>query len=77
LITHPSSDAISLTEIPNATDVTAAIGPEGGWTDDEVRIAIEHGFETVDLGRRILRIETASTVVASVMAQKFSWKRVN
>jgi 16S rRNA (uracil1498-N3)-methyltransferase len=68
LIAHPSSDAISLSQIPDATEVKAAIGPEGGWTDDEVRIAIEHGFESVDLGRRIYRIETAATVVASVLA---------
>jgi len=68
LIAHPSSDAISLSQIPAAAEVKAAIGPEGGWTDDEVRIAIEHGFESVDLGRRIYRIETAATVVASVLA---------
>ncbi|MGG1877674.1 RsmE family RNA methyltransferase [Paenibacillus cisolokensis] len=35
------------------------IGPEGGFTEDEVRIAEEAGAEAVGLGRRILRCETA------------------
>ena len=37
-----------------------AIGPEGGWTDDEVELLEEHGFSRYSLGGRILRTETAT-----------------
>ncbi len=42
-----------------------AIGPEGGFSPDEVRLAIEEGWQTLDLGPRILRIETAALAVAA------------
>lgn len=37
-----------------------AIGPEGGWTDDEVKLLTEHGFAPYSLGPRILRTDTAT-----------------
>lgn len=43
-----------------------AVGPEGGWTDGERRCAAEHGWRIVSLGPRILRIETAALLLASV-----------
>ena len=36
-----------------------AIGPEGGWTDDEVELLEAHGFSRYSLGSRILRTDTA------------------
>lgn len=41
------------------------IGPEGGFSEDEARLAKEKGFETISLGKRILRAETASIYIAS------------
>jgi 16S rRNA (uracil1498-N3)-methyltransferase len=38
------------------------IGPEGGWTDDELNAAQEHGFALVGLGSTILKSETAAAV---------------
>jgi len=40
--------------------LTLAIGPEGGWTDEEVALLEEHGFERQSLGPRILRTDTAA-----------------
>ena len=48
-------------------EIIAAIGPEGGWTDDEFKLATNHGFEPVNLGKRIYRVETAATVIAAVL----------
>jgi 16S rRNA (uracil1498-N3)-methyltransferase len=38
------------------------VGPEGGWTDQEVAVAISTGFAPVSLGAGILRAETAAIV---------------
>ncbi|MFO0013416.1 MAG: RsmE family RNA methyltransferase [Planctomycetota bacterium] len=43
-----------------------AIGPEGGFTDEEIQLAESLGFEILDLGERILRVETA-VAFASVL----------
>ena len=43
--------------------LTVAIGPEGGWTDEEVARLETHGFVRRSLGRRILRTDTATVAV--------------
>ncbi len=48
--------------------IVIAIGPEGGWTDGEIQLAIEHGFQLVSLGARILRTITAPIVALSIVA---------
>lgn len=42
--------------------IVLATGPEGGWTDNEISLAIAKGFQPVSLGKRILRAVTAPTV---------------
>ncbi len=39
--------------------VTVAIGPEGGWTPDEITVASAQGYEVVSLGAAVLRAVTA------------------
>ena len=51
--------------------IVIAIGPEGGWTDGEVKRAIEFGFEPVSLGSRILRAVTAPIVALSLIGAAF------
>lgn len=41
------------------------IGPEGGFSDEEAKYAVDEGFHSVTLGRRILRTETAGFTVLS------------
>jgi 16S rRNA (uracil1498-N3)-methyltransferase len=53
------------------TDVTALVGPEGGWTDDEINQARVAGYEIVTLGGRILRAETAAIAVAALLQHRF------
>lgn len=43
--------------------VTLAIGPEGGWIPYEVEKLTESGLQPVQLGERILRVETAVTAL--------------
>jgi 16S rRNA (uracil1498-N3)-methyltransferase len=43
------------------------VGPEGGYTADEVRLAQARGARLVQLGPRILRTETASPILAALV----------
>ncbi len=45
--------------------IVLAIGPEGGFTDEEAGLAAAAGWQLVDLGPRILRIETAALLLVS------------
>lgn len=43
------------------------IGPEGGFEENEVEAALQMGAETITLGRRILRTETAGLTILSIL----------
>lgn len=47
--------------------VSVMIGPEGGFDESEIRMAKDAGIQSVTLGKRILRTETAPLTVASVV----------
>ena len=47
--------------------VTAAIGSERGWTDNERKILSDSGYILCGMGNRIMRTETAATVSASII----------
>lgn len=51
--------------VKEGESIAILIGPEGGFDEGEVALAKEEGFETVTLGHRILRTETAPLVVLS------------
>jgi len=53
-----------------AANATIAIGPEGGWTDNEFELAAKAGFQQVSLGNLILRTETA--VVAALVSLNYA-----
>ena len=54
--------------------VAVLIGPEGGFAEHEVEIAMNNGYKKVSLGKRILRAETASFYALSVIANRLEKK---
>lgn len=56
-----------------AASVALAIGPEGGWTDDEFRSAGKLGFQQASLGKLILRTETA--VITALACLNFALEK--
>ncbi|NEQ50895.1 MAG: 16S rRNA (uracil(1498)-N(3))-methyltransferase [Leptolyngbya sp. SIO3F4] len=44
------------------------IGPEGGWTPEEITVAIAHGYQQVSLGSGILRATTASLTALAIIS---------
>lgn len=63
LLAHPY-DAESC-PINVSQEIILAIGPEGGWNEFEVSKWHEAGFQSVHLGDRILKVETAVPVLLS------------
>jgi 16S rRNA (uracil1498-N3)-methyltransferase len=51
----------------NTTRLTALVGSEGGWTDEELDQARQAGWTIVTLGGRTLRAETAAIAVAVLL----------
>jgi 16S rRNA (uracil1498-N3)-methyltransferase len=63
LVAHPGqSTPPPPTSAPRAA---VAIGPEGGFTDEEIAASVAQGWQTVDLGPRVLRVETAAVALAA------------
>ena len=64
LLAHPCGDDA---KVEWAGNVRVAVGPEGGFTEEEVARARSAGWRTTGLGPRVLRIETAAIVMAMKM----------
>ena len=58
---------------PDASDITVLVGTEGDFSIDEVRLALENGYESVSLGTSRLRTETAGLVAVHMahIARRF------
>jgi len=64
-----------LRSMPQAPQVFAMVGPEGGFTTDEINFAKKSGFKLISLGKRILRSETAAIALLSVL--QYEWGDLN
>lgn len=76
IILSERADAIPLREIlpgVSASEVCLAIGPEGGWTEQEFSAAAKNQFREGSLGREILRTETA--VIASLAILRYALEK--
>lgn len=74
LLVEPSAGAgtVALADVPAPTAVTLAVGPEGGWTSDEVARAAAAGWRLVGLGGRTLRATSAP--LAALAACQAVWR---
>jgi 16S rRNA (uracil1498-N3)-methyltransferase len=60
-----------LAGMPAARSVALIVGPEGGFSPDEVREAVAAGCLRAGLGSRILRVETAALAVLAMVMYHF------
>ncbi len=64
------TDVATLTSLraePAPARAAVAVGPEGGWTPDEVSRAVANGFHPLTLGRRTLRADLVPIVALSIL----------
>jgi len=59
-------------EAASSGSVALIVGPEGGFTSEELELAAASGFVPVRFGPRVLRIETAGVVLAGAVMYRFS-----
>ncbi|HHW56227.1 MAG TPA: 16S rRNA (uracil(1498)-N(3))-methyltransferase [Clostridia bacterium] len=71
IIPYEKEEKIRLKEIlQNVKEnkkIAIFIGPEGGFSQQEIELALKKGIKPVSLGPRILRTETAAIVVSSIV----------
>ncbi|MFW5450636.1 MAG: 16S rRNA (uracil(1498)-N(3))-methyltransferase [Methylophagaceae bacterium] len=66
LVLDPQADK-GFTELKQYDDVALLIGPEGGLTEQEVQQANRTGFQSVRIGPRVLRTETAAIAAIAIV----------
>jgi RsmE family RNA methyltransferase len=72
IVAHPyGADAAVAPSSAAGERLLLAVGPEGGWTDDEVTLLEEKGFVRHSLGPRILRTDTALLTLLARAAVSF------
>jgi 16S rRNA (uracil1498-N3)-methyltransferase len=57
----------SLLDVDSITEASILIGPEGGLSEAEITQATDAGYQSLLLGSRVLRTETASLVAIANM----------
>jgi 16S rRNA (uracil1498-N3)-methyltransferase len=65
LLAHPEGEALAAAP---PGDVVLTVGPEGGFSDEEVAQARAARWQVIGLGARILRVETAAIVLTARLA---------
>jgi 16S rRNA (uracil1498-N3)-methyltransferase len=64
LAAHPGAPPLAL---DRAEKVLALVGPEGGWSEEELRLIASRGAILFGLGPRTLRTETAAVAAAALL----------
>jgi 16S rRNA (uracil1498-N3)-methyltransferase len=62
----------TLQEHPKPNNILSFIGPEGGFTSNEIEMAKRAGCKFVSLGSQILRVETAAIAVSAILSYHYS-----
>ena len=62
----------TLQEYQKPNNILSFIGPEGGFTSNEIEMAKRAGCKFVSLGSQILRVETAAIAVSAILSYHYS-----
>jgi len=67
LLAHPGPRTPVMSSAKAEARPLLAVGPEGGWTDYEVKMLLAHGFQMFSLGGHTLRTDTACIALIAVL----------
>jgi 16S rRNA (uracil1498-N3)-methyltransferase len=68
---HLADTTLAQLKKPSTNEITLLVGPEGGLSKTEVKLATQNNFTTIKLGPRILRTETAALAAVSTLQSKW------
>lgn len=71
--THEFPEAIQQAVANNHSHWVLLIGPEGGWSEEEKKMARQAGAISMRFGRRILRTETAAIALMGAIRGQLGW----
>lgn len=77
LLCHPDATdtlAGALPEPDPGASLALLVGPEGGWSDDELDEAARHAVRRVRFGSRVLRTETAGLALLAATGALLGWQ---
>ena len=61
-----------LESLPQEAEIVLAVGPEGGWTTEELQSFQQAGWTSASLGRTVLRAETAAIAATAIATSELS-----
>ena len=61
-----------LESLPQEAEIVLAVGPEGGWTIEELQSFQQAGWTSASLGRTVLRAETAAIAATAIATAELS-----
>ncbi|GAV20819.1 16S rRNA (uracil1498-N3)-methyltransferase [Mariprofundus micogutta] len=67
---HPETDTSwpeQRSNMASASNITLAIGPEGGWSPRDIEILASAGFQSLTFGPRVMRTETAAPALLAAI----------
>jgi len=76
LMCHPGAEQALTARVQaqaGLQDLVLVVGPEGGWSDEELKRARAGGVEAVSFGPRVLRSETAGTALIAASSTALGW----
>jgi 16S rRNA (uracil1498-N3)-methyltransferase len=76
LLCHPAAAEALTSKVRAVTDLqelVLVVGPEGGWSEEELKRAGKGGVEAVSFGPRVLRTETAGTALIAASSAALGW----
>jgi 16S rRNA (uracil1498-N3)-methyltransferase len=64
---RPTGSEVNIRTVTRPTSATLIVGPEGGWSDDELRIARDGGASLVTMGELTLRADAMPVVALTAV----------
>ena len=74
LFCHPGAELTLAQALAGVqTQLTLLVGPEGGWSEEELALTRTHGLTPVSFGRSVLRTETAGLALIAASTALLGW----